>query len=157
MQDAPHRPVKIGEAAAATGLTESALRFYEKEGLLVPARTSAGTRLYYPRHLRRARMIRELVEAGLPLSLIRAITRARRPGMTGDEGAAALAPLIGRALAGVRERRARLQWLEQNMKAALSLVEGCRGCANEASSRHCPDCPVNRHRESVPFVELFWE
>jgi hypothetical protein len=34
---------KISEAARATGFTESALRFYEREGVVVPERTETGT------------------------------------------------------------------------------------------------------------------
>jgi len=44
--------VKIGEAARRLGLPESTLRFYEQQGLLTPARSGGGTRLYHPRHLR---------------------------------------------------------------------------------------------------------
>lgn len=35
---------KISEAARATGFTESALRFYEQEGVVVPEPTETGYR-----------------------------------------------------------------------------------------------------------------
>lgn len=47
----------IGDVAARTGLTERALRHYEAEGLLRPARTSAGRRFYIARDLERLAQI----------------------------------------------------------------------------------------------------
>ncbi|MFP7170385.1 MerR family DNA-binding transcriptional regulator [Terribacillus sp. 7520-G] len=37
---------RIGELAKLTGLSEHTLRFYEKEGLLVPKRNSGNIRVY---------------------------------------------------------------------------------------------------------------
>ena len=151
------RPLKIGQAARRLGMAESALRFYEQEGLLTPARSSGGTRLYYPRHLRRLWAIRAMFQAGVPLKEVRAIARARAGQPSGDDSSRALAPLLRARLEQVRRQRLQLQALERQLQQATALVEQCRGCGNRPDSRHCPDCPVNRHREDVPLVELFWE
>jgi DNA-binding transcriptional MerR regulator len=37
--------VKIGDAAAQLGVSERALRYYEEQGLVRPARTGSGQRL----------------------------------------------------------------------------------------------------------------
>ena len=48
------RARKIGELAAATGLTVRTLHYYEEIGLLPPpARTAAGHRVYGDRHVER--------------------------------------------------------------------------------------------------------
>lgn len=51
----------IGEAAAFTGVTTSAIRHWEKEGLLTPARDPEnGYRLFTPMHVRKILLIRTL-------------------------------------------------------------------------------------------------
>ncbi|NKQ52769.1 MerR family transcriptional regulator [Amycolatopsis sp. K13G38] len=59
----------IGAFARATGLTASALRFYDDSGLLPPAGVdeSSGYRYYAPAQAEQARAIRRLREIGLPL------------------------------------------------------------------------------------------
>lgn len=157
MRGAADRPLKIGEAARRLGMSESALRFYEQQGLLTPARTPGGTRLYYPRHLRRLQALRDMQQAGVPLEDIRALMQAREGAKTGDDGSRRVARLLRARLRDIQQQRARLQETERQLREALALVEGCRGCANQPDAEHCPDCPVNRHREEVPLVELFWE
>jgi DNA-binding transcriptional MerR regulator len=62
---------KIGELAAATGLTVRALRHYDEIGLLIPSeRTQAGHRLYDEDDIRRLYEIRALRELGVPLGEI---------------------------------------------------------------------------------------
>jgi len=67
----------VGEVAHRSGFAASALRFYERQGLLHAARTAGGQRRYQRNVLRR-------------LAFIRA---ARNVGLTLDEVAAALATL----------------------------------------------------------------
>lgn len=64
--------MRIGEAAAAAGLTPRALRYYEQEGLLGTGRTPSGHREYGPGELRRLRIVRELLDAGLTIGDVRA-------------------------------------------------------------------------------------
>lgn len=64
---------KIGEIAAATGMTIRALRYYEEIGLLTPiARTEAGHRLYGTDAVERLYRISLLRQLGVPLDGIRA-------------------------------------------------------------------------------------
>jgi DNA-binding transcriptional MerR regulator len=58
----------INEAAETTGWSARMLRYIEREGLIEPARSSAGYRLYGPEELQRLRTLRELL-AGHELSL----------------------------------------------------------------------------------------
>ncbi|GAA4983233.1 redox-sensitive transcriptional activator SoxR [Kineococcus glutinatus] len=61
----------IGEVAARAGVTPSALRFYEQEGLLHPLRTAGGQRRYPRAVLRRIAFIRAAQSVGLSLSEVR--------------------------------------------------------------------------------------
>jgi DNA-binding transcriptional MerR regulator len=59
--------LKISEAARATGFTVSALRFYEKEGVVVPERTATGYRSYGDDHLESLRFVARGKQLGLSL------------------------------------------------------------------------------------------
>ncbi|MFB7274644.1 MerR family transcriptional regulator [Streptomyces sp. NPDC056244] len=64
--------MRIGEAAAVTGATPRALRFYEQRGVLPPpARTPSGQREYGPVEIARVRVIRELLTLGLTVEDLR--------------------------------------------------------------------------------------
>lgn len=60
----------ISELAAATGTTPRLLRYYEKCGLLSPARTSGGYRTYDSSDIPQVRKIRALLTAGFGTSAI---------------------------------------------------------------------------------------
>ena len=51
----------INEAAETTGWSARMLRYIEREGLIEPARSPAGYRLYGPEELQRLRTLRELL------------------------------------------------------------------------------------------------
>jgi MerR family transcriptional regulator, copper efflux regulator len=51
----------IHEAAATTGWSARMLRYVERVGLVEPARSAAGYRLYGPEELQRLRTLRELL------------------------------------------------------------------------------------------------
>jgi MerR family transcriptional regulator, copper efflux regulator len=53
----------IHEAAKTTGWSPRMLRYVERVGLVAPARSGAGYRLYGPAELQRLRTLRELLEA----------------------------------------------------------------------------------------------
>ena len=71
----------IHEAAATTGWSPRMLRYVERVGLVEPARSSAGYRLYGPAELQRLRTLRELLdEHDISLSDIAFALRLRRDG-----------------------------------------------------------------------------
>ena len=61
----------IGEVAARSGLTERALRHYEAEGLIKPARTAAGRRFYVARDLAALAQVTAFKRAGFTVAQIR--------------------------------------------------------------------------------------
>ncbi|MGO4756994.1 MerR family transcriptional regulator [Streptomyces sp. 2MCAF27] len=68
--------MRIGDAAAAAGLTPRALRYYEQRGLLTARRTSSGHRDYTAEDVRHLRAVRELLTAGLTIEDVRALVAA---------------------------------------------------------------------------------
>jgi MerR family transcriptional regulator, redox-sensitive transcriptional activator SoxR len=64
--------LSIGEVAARSGVAPSALRFYEREGLIAAARSSGNQRRYDRAVLRRIAFIQAGRAAGISLTRIRA-------------------------------------------------------------------------------------
>jgi len=64
--------LSIGQVADRTGVATSALRYYEREGLIESARTSGDQRRYAREVLRRVAFIRIAQRVGLTLEEIRA-------------------------------------------------------------------------------------
>lgn len=62
--------MKIGELAELSGVQPRMLRYYEKRGLLEPARDSNGYRSYSPHQVERVKKIRGLVDSGVPLRIV---------------------------------------------------------------------------------------
>ena len=69
----------IGEAAEAAGLSRDNIRFYEKEGLLTPARGANGYRDYTGNDVRELRRIRLLRQLRFPVAEIRALRTGDLP------------------------------------------------------------------------------
>ena len=63
----------VGEVAERSGFAPSALRFYEREGLLRSQRTGGGQRRYERGVLRRLAFIRAARNVGLSLDEVRAV------------------------------------------------------------------------------------
>jgi MerR family transcriptional regulator, redox-sensitive transcriptional activator SoxR len=60
----------IGELSERSGVPASALRFYEREGLINSRRTTGNQRRYHRTTLRRIAFVRASQSVGIPLSLI---------------------------------------------------------------------------------------
>ncbi len=65
------RPLTASECARLTGITVKALRVYERLGLVTPARSAKGYRLYAQKELVRLNAIATLKSVGLTLAQIR--------------------------------------------------------------------------------------
>ena len=64
--------ISIGELSSRSGVSQSALRFYEREGLLAARRTDGNQRRYPVVTLRRVALVQAGKAAGIPLERIRA-------------------------------------------------------------------------------------
>ena len=75
--------LSIGDVAEQTGLSVHALRFYEREGLLVSQRVERGTgghRRYRPDEVHWLRICTKLRASGMPLAEIRRLAELVREG-----------------------------------------------------------------------------
>src|SRR5260370_16586250 len=105
--------MNIGELARRSGVPSTALRYYEKAGLLPESRrTSSGYRAFQPDSLPRLAFIRAAQAVGLTLAEIREVLRIR------DAGAAPCAhvlELIERHRNEVRSRFPHLHRLQPDL------------------------------------------
>ena len=58
--------MRIGELAAATGVSTRSLRYYEQQGLIRATRTPSGWREFDPSTVDRVILIQHLYAAGIP-------------------------------------------------------------------------------------------
>ena len=77
-----HDLLTIGEVVDRSGFPASALRFYEREGLLHPTRTSGGQRRYERSVLRRLAFVRAARTIGVGLDEVREALDALPGGRT---------------------------------------------------------------------------
>jgi MerR family copper efflux transcriptional regulator len=63
--------MRIGDAAAAVGVTTRTLRYYEQRGLVTARRTVSGQREYGAEDVRRLHAVRELLDSGLTIGDVR--------------------------------------------------------------------------------------
>ena len=66
------RELTIGQVAARSGVSQSALRFYERKGLIAAERSTGNQRRYPAITLRRVALIQAGKTAGIPLERIKA-------------------------------------------------------------------------------------
>jgi DNA-binding transcriptional MerR regulator len=80
--------LSIGDVAQRTGLSVHALRFYEREGLLLSPRVARGTgghRRYSPQEVNWLRICIKLRTSGMPLAKIRRFAELVREGPGNEE------------------------------------------------------------------------
>ena len=111
--------MRIGELARRSGIASTALRYYEKAGLLPqPQRTPSGYRTYDAGALQRLAFIRAAQAVGLSLPEIREVIAIR------DGGTAPCSHVVGlmeRRRAEVRARIRELQRLERELSELAAL------------------------------------
>lgn len=106
--------MKIGELARKSGLTPSAIRFYEEQGLLSPtSRTANGYREYASSAMDRLHVIQVSKRLGFSLDVIR--------GMFGANGQCLKAEILERTETRVREVEQQQQALARQHRELLAL------------------------------------
>ena len=120
--------MRIGELAQAAGTTAKTLRFYEDQGLLLPAaRTGSGYRDYGTEIFARLDFIHRGQAAGLTLAQIRQILQIRDTGTAPCEH---VRELLDTRLAEVDEQIAELGRLRQT-------IAGLRTAAEQVEPETC--------------------
>lgn len=123
--------IKIGELAERVGVSRDTVRFYEREGLLAPARRTASQyRIYGQDSADRLRFIRQAQAIGLTLDDIRQLVRlheARTP-----NECRRVASLLADRIAALDRKVAELKAFRRLLAENLSQCEAA----------HAEECPV---------------
>lgn len=113
--------MRIGETAAAAGITTKTIRFYEDRGLLPPTERSAnGYREYGHDTLSRLEFIRRSRAAGLALAQIQDILRIRDNGLT---PCTHVREVLGKQLTDLDRHMAELNALRVTVAEQYSSIE----------------------------------
>jgi MerR family mercuric resistance operon transcriptional regulator len=123
----------IGRAAEALGVAPSALRYYEREGLVRPTeRSRAGYRLYDKEAIERLEFVRAGQAVGFTLDDIRALLS-----LDGDSPCKQVQALIERRLAEIDAKLADLKRVRATLTDALARCRSSKkGCAVVADLKH---------------------
>ncbi len=122
--------MKIGEASAASGVSQRMIRHYEKIGLIPEAlRRDSGYRDYDQRDLHILQFIGRARDLGFPIDDIRTLLTLWSDRSRSSSDVKEL------ALARVAELRARLKVLKDMCRTLEHLVENCHGDER-------PECPI---------------
>ena len=119
----------IGEAAAASGISQKMIRHYESIGLLHPARRENGYRSYGDADVAVLRFIRHARDLGFPLGDVRRL----------------LALWRDRSRASADVRRIALDHvaaLEEKARSLQAMAASLRHLAAHCQGDERPDCPI---------------
>jgi MerR family redox-sensitive transcriptional activator SoxR len=115
----PDDLLTVGEVAHRSGFAPSALRFYEREGLLTATRTAGGQRRYERSVLRRLAFVRAARNIGLSLDEVRSALDTLPGGRT---------PTKADWAALSKGWRARLDEQIRSLEALRDGLDSCIGC-----------------------------
>lgn len=115
----PDDLLTIGDLAARSGVSTSALRFYDSQDLITARRTAGNQRRYERAMLRRVAFVRSAQRVGLTLDEIKAALASLPAGRTPT-------PADWRALS--EQWRARLDERIRELEALRDKLDSCIGC-----------------------------
>jgi len=119
--------VRIGDLAAATGVSVRSLRYYEEQGLLVADRTPSGQRAYAEPAVERVQLIQQLFAAGLPSRTIAQLLPCVDAGRATPESFALLVSERDRITAQLAE-----------LEAARERLDEVITISEHPTPEHCP-------------------
>jgi DNA-binding transcriptional MerR regulator len=136
------KAMTIGALARRMGVETSALRFYERQGLMTSERLSNGYRIYTEDAVNALRFVCQAKELGFSLEQIGEILRIRRRDV---QPCAQVKGLIERNLAEVERKIGELSRLRRELKALA------RSAARPgASAAVCPIIEAAKPRSDTP-------
>lgn len=135
----------IGDLAARTGLSVSAIRFYEEKGLVSALRNRGGQRRFLRSDIRRLSFIRAAQQLGFSLGEIRAQLAALPQGRT---------PTQGDWTRISRRFRAVLDARIEGLTRLRDRLDGCIGCGCLSLKKCALHNPDDRLRRQGPGPRL---
>jgi len=149
--------LKIGELAELLSTTPRTIRLYEDLGILVPARTKAGTRLYARKDLKRMEVALKLSRCGVSLEQVSRLATLRNQYQSGAQAVSGVLPQLSRLQDDIRANIEQLTQLEHEIENARDLIGQCRDCPNRPNRLDCPHCPVDKDIELSTIARLIWD
>ncbi len=117
--------MRIGQLSERTGTSRRLLRYYEEQGLITSGRCPNGYRVYDERCVARVLQIRGLLDAGLPIRVIKQILPCLDSGMIYVDDAT---PETITILERERDRMTeRIACLTRNRDAISDYLDAVRG------------------------------
>ncbi|WP_328689624.1 MerR family transcriptional regulator [Streptomyces caniferus] len=158
--------MRIGDAAAAAGMTPRALRYYEQQGLVTARRAPSGHRVYDEEDIRRLRVVRELRDAGLTVGDVRTFAPLLRtmpaggvpdliPRATGPGRCPAVEAVARRRLADLDARIERLSQLRARLAARLGEPGAGAPAPTAPEAPAGPDGPATAARAGADSGPIF--
>jgi DNA-binding transcriptional MerR regulator len=133
----------IGELARRAGAAPSALRYYERIGLLPPAERAGGKRHYPPSSAERVALIRLYQDAGFTLKEIRQLLAA------GSRRRASWTPLAERKIAELDARIAEAQNAQRDCSHTLSAAHTATSSPAPTSAPRSKPVSKRPHKQLV--------
>lgn len=126
MSTASVTTLTIGQLADRFGLNTSAIRFYERTGVLPPPEREGGRRRYGPEAVRRLEVLEVAKRAGFTLDEARLLLERAEAGTPHFEAVRELAarklPEVDALIARAQEMRA---WLETATDCGCTSIDAC--------------------------------
>ena len=146
----------IGELARKAGVSTRTLRFYEQQGLLVPAvRTERGVGIYAREQVRKLRLIQLFKSLGISLGQIKDYLSMAESDVTGGEIAEQIRKLVEAQMKRLDAKIRQYEEARAEMKQAYDFFEDCLSCTRKLSEGDCPCEFLRENREKLPImVEL---
>jgi DNA-binding transcriptional MerR regulator len=120
----PNKRLRIGELAAAVGLTPQTIRFYETRGLLGPSeRAGKGYRYYGEEEVARLKKLQALQALGLSLDDIAHVLPLHYADPTGVAGKKKIIELLRRQLEDADRKLASIQTFRDELLRNIAKFE----------------------------------
>lgn len=100
--------VPVGDVAAELGVSVDALRYYERAGLVSPARNAAGHRRFTTSDVARLNVVLALRRAGVAIEDIRGVVASKDPSQPPRHNVAAVRSRLAALEASIRDQQRQL-------------------------------------------------
>jgi DNA-binding transcriptional MerR regulator len=149
--------MKIGDVAKKLNTTVQAIRYYEREGLITARRNQAGTRYFLDEDVIRLKVIRNLVDLGIPLASLKTLATTRAISRSGDESSHSVAAQIDELSRMLKDQRSAIDEAIADLSNSKKVIRDCYECSKKPIRKNCEPCPVFKKVNRAEINQLIWE
>jgi DNA-binding transcriptional MerR regulator len=137
--------------------TARAVRFYEMQKLIRPAKRSpGGHRLFTHSELDKLRLVLDLRTCGLSIEEIREVLQAKSRGATVREAALTVQGLLFRHVKELQRKIAVIERLHREFDVSQQVLDRCVHCTDPRGPAACPTCEVPKLALAPPSFHQIW-